>query len=156
MSDEEVKRVVRFLTSRSTAVYDESITAARSGVSESAFDEGEEVDDALFHESRRVVTEAGRASTSLLQRRLRIGYARAARIMDLLEEKGIIGPPDGARPRDVLVRNTDDAGSVSSPVHAGEHERPNMSSTPPYAGDDADTAPPRLSSPRRFPPPDVE
>lgn len=155
VSEEEVKRVVRFLTSKGAAAYDESVTAARSGASESAFDENEEVDDALFHESRRVVVEAGRASTSLLQRRLRIGYARAARIMDLLEERGIIGPPDGARPREVLIStmDDDDAGPrLTTPSNTG-HESDVFSAPSESSETENSDAPPFRSPPsRRFPP----
>ena len=61
-----------------------------------------DVDDDLYAEAKAAVEEAGRASTSYLQRKLRIGYSRAARLMDLLEEKGVIGAADGSRPRDVL------------------------------------------------------
>lgn len=61
-------------------------------------------DDTMYEEAREVVVKAGRASTSFLQRRLRVGYSRAARLMDLLEERGIIGPGDGAKPREILVR----------------------------------------------------
>ena len=60
----------------------------------------EDVDDDLYMEAKAAVEEAGRASTSYLQRKLRIGYSRAARLMDLLEEKGVIGPADGSRPRE--------------------------------------------------------
>lgn len=60
-------------------------------------------EDPLLEEAKRVVVEAGKASASLLQRRLRIGYARAARLIDILEQKGIVGPAEGAKPRDVLV-----------------------------------------------------
>jgi S-DNA-T family DNA segregation ATPase FtsK/SpoIIIE len=63
----------------------------------------DDADDDLFEEAKQTVEEAGKASTSLLQRKLRVGYARAARLMDVLEAKGIIGPQDGARPRDVLT-----------------------------------------------------
>ncbi|MEA2701730.1 MAG: segregation ATPase FtsK/SpoIIIE, family [Candidatus Parcubacteria bacterium] len=59
-------------------------------------------DDDLYPDAKAAVEEAGRASTSYLQRKLRIGYSRAARLMDILEEKGVIGPADGSRPRDVL------------------------------------------------------
>ncbi|MFQ5541101.1 MAG: DNA translocase FtsK, partial [Candidatus Paceibacteria bacterium] len=59
-------------------------------------------------EARRTVEEAGKASTSFLQRKLRIGYARAARLMDILEENGIIGPADGAKPREVFSAAEDD------------------------------------------------
>src|ERR1700681_553183 len=62
----------------------------------------EDVDDTLYQEAVRVVCEAGRASTSTLQRRLRIGYGRAARLIDLMEKDGIVGPPDGTKPREVL------------------------------------------------------
>ncbi|MBP9816908.1 MAG: cell division protein FtsK, partial [Candidatus Pacebacteria bacterium] len=66
--------------------------------------EDDDVDDDMYAEAKVAVEEAGRASTSYLQRKLRIGYSRAARLMDLLEEKGVIGAADGSRPRDVLSR----------------------------------------------------
>lgn len=69
--------------------------------------EDSDVDDELYGEARQSVEEAGRASTSYLQRKLRIGYSRAARIMDLLEEKGVIGPADGSRPREILSHTED-------------------------------------------------
>ena len=64
----------------------------------------EGADDALYEEAVRVVCEMGRASTSTLQRRLRIGYGRAARLIDLMEKDGIVGPPDGSKPREVLKK----------------------------------------------------
>jgi S-DNA-T family DNA segregation ATPase FtsK/SpoIIIE len=64
-----------------------------------------DVDDDLYTEAKSAVEEAGRASTSYLQRKLRIGYSRAARLMDILEEKGVIGAADGSRPRDVLSQH---------------------------------------------------
>ena len=59
-------------------------------------------DDELYEEAKRFVTEAGKASTSYIQRKLRVGYSRAARLMDLLEERGVIGASDGARPREII------------------------------------------------------
>ena len=56
----------------------------------------------MYDEAVRVVCEMGKASTSILQRRLRLGYGRAARLLDIMEKDGIIGPPDGSRPREVL------------------------------------------------------
>ena len=64
--------------------------------------------DPLADEAIRVVCQYDRASASLLQRKLSIGYARAARILDTLEEMGIVGPGEGSKPRDVLVRNADE------------------------------------------------
>ena len=63
----------------------------------------EEIDDELYEEAKKLVAEAQKASASYLQRRLRIGYARAARILDLLEEQGFIGPGEGAKPREILA-----------------------------------------------------
>ena len=63
---------------------------------------GEDVDVALYQDAVRICCEMGRASTSTLQRRLRIGYGRAAHLIDLMEKDGIVGPPDGTRPREVL------------------------------------------------------
>ncbi len=75
---------------------------------------GVEDRDDLFEEAVRTVCQYDRASASLLQRRLRIGYARAARIIDELEAAGVIGVGDGAKPRDVLVRNADEYFAASS------------------------------------------
>ncbi len=68
-------------------------------------DDGADVDDDLYEEARDTIMKAGKASTSYLQRKLRIGYARAARLMDLLEEKGVIGAGEGAKPREVLMKD---------------------------------------------------
>ncbi len=79
----------------------------------------DDVDDDMYLEAKTAVEEAGRASTSYLQRKLRIGYSRAARLMDILEEKGVIGPADGSRPRDVLTgakAGAPEPESVSEPV----------------------------------------
>ncbi len=67
-----------------------------------------ESDDELWHDAVKIVIESKKASTSLLQRRLRIGYGRAARIIETMEEKGIVGPADGSRPREVLISSLDD------------------------------------------------
>jgi len=80
--------------------------------------EDDDVDDDLYGQARAAVEEAGRASTSYLQRKLRIGYSRAARLMDLLEEKGVIGAADGSRPRDILAQ-----GGGAAPTKEEEEER---------------------------------
>lgn len=119
VSEEEVRRVVSYLLRLGEAEYDEAVTDAGEPTTGIPLEgEDDSVDEALFNDAKRVVVEARRASTSLLQRRLRIGYARAARIMDLLEEKGIIGPPDGARPREVLVADAGNQKSEAGTEHA--------------------------------------
>jgi S-DNA-T family DNA segregation ATPase FtsK/SpoIIIE len=80
-------------------------------------------DDSMYEEAREVVVKAGRASTSFLQRRLRVGYSRAARLMDVLEERGIIGPQDGAKPREVLLRP--DALTSGGGAPGADEEEPN-------------------------------
>ena len=64
-------------------------------------------DDELYEDARMTVIEAGKASTSYLQRKLGVGYARAARLIDMLEERGVIGPGSGAKPREVLIKQGD-------------------------------------------------
>jgi len=103
ISEEEVKRVSEFLAGNGTPEYDLSITTQQSqSMGGGSFDGEGDVDDALISDAIKIVRESKKASTSLLQRRLRIGYSRAARIIDVLEQKGIVGPADGAKPREVL------------------------------------------------------
>ena len=110
ISEGEVKKVTDFL--RSNADGTEILTtpidlngsvSAGSGGGMFANNDDDDIDDDMFEEARETVIRAGKASTSYLQRKLRVGYARAARLMDILEEKGVIGPADGSKPRDVLV-----------------------------------------------------
>ena len=110
ISEQEVKRVTKFLSDHNRGLEETPIDFSLGGRSNAVFsssleDASLEDDDALYDEARTVVTEAGKASTSYLQRRLRVGYARAARLMDLLEERGVIGPSDGAKPRMVISRS---------------------------------------------------
>lgn len=108
LSDAEIERVVDFLKKEGTPEYNHAITeTARTGT---VLDDGDD-GDPLLDEAIQAIIQAGRASTSLLQRRLKIGYGRAARVMDLLEERGVIGPGEGAKPREVLVTEWPPAGS---------------------------------------------
>jgi len=82
----------------------------------------DEEDDELYGAAKQTVIEAGKASTSYLQRKLGVGYARAARLMDLLEERGVIGPSDGAKPRDIIgAGNADEL--AREPESEPEEER---------------------------------
>src|SRR5205085_5754531 len=74
----------------------------------SSMNDGDTADEPIFRDAVRVVVEAHKASTSLLQRRLRIGYGKAARLIESMEEQGIIGAADGSRPREVLVSSVDE------------------------------------------------
>lgn len=106
VTDKEIRSVTDFLKREGAAEYDESIINYNpKGASGGGMSGGgdHEVDDALFEEAKDLVVQTGKASASLLQRRLRVGYARAARLLDILEEEGVIGPADGAKPRDVLI-----------------------------------------------------
>ena len=105
VSDSEVKKLVEFLKeSGGKPQYAEDVTTAFIGKIATTSPAEE---DKLFEDAIRVVCEYDRASASLLQRRLKIGYARAARILDQLEASGIVGPPEGSKPRDVLIRNAE-------------------------------------------------
>ncbi len=105
VSDKEIKKVVEFLSKQNKADYSENITQARTAQGTIFGGNRSESggDDYLYNEAREVVIQSGKASASLLQRRLRVGYARAARLLDMLEENGVVGPGDGAKPREVLV-----------------------------------------------------
>lgn len=104
ISEQEVKQIVSYIKKHNEPTADGISLSGETSSPNAIFSASleDDADDDLFAEAKQVVEEAGKASTSYLQRKLRIGYARAARLMDILEEKGVIGPADGARPRDVL------------------------------------------------------
>src|SRR5207253_2958996 len=109
VTEEEITSVCDFWREQAQAKYQEELLAApkdedgkTEGAADGGVEGGEDVDDDLYQDAIRVVCDAGRASTSTLQRRLRIGYGRAARLIDLMEKDGIVGPPDGTKPREVL------------------------------------------------------
>ena len=115
ISETEVKKVVQYLINAYKDEVTEEIILTAGSISndKSIFestleDENSEDEDEMYEEARACVIEAGRASTSYLQRKLKLGYARAARLMDTLEERGVIGPGDGAKPREVLEKISKD------------------------------------------------
>lgn len=114
VNDKEIKAVTDFLRRKGEVEYDEEITNYKAKNASSRANGGshDEIDDDMFEEAKELSIQTGKISASLLQRRLRIGYARAARLLDLMEQEGIIGPPDGARPREVLISSSD---SIDNP-----------------------------------------
>ena len=107
VSEKEVKKVAEFLGRQNKTEFAEDITEAKTGQSTIwNGDDGGSIDDDLYAQAKKLVIESGKASASLLQRRLRVGYARAARLLDILEDQGIVGPGDGAKPREILVGGT--------------------------------------------------
>jgi S-DNA-T family DNA segregation ATPase FtsK/SpoIIIE len=106
VTESEINRVVDFWKEQATPEYDQSLLLAPPAEDSEISDEagGSEGQDAMYEDALRVVVEMGKASTSTLQRRLRLGYGRAARILDMMYRDGIIGPPDGSKPREVLKR----------------------------------------------------
>ena len=106
VSEEEIEKVVNFVCEQQKAQYDESLTEMKNDASSrnDGYSSDEEYEDPLYNEIVDYVIQAGKISASLIQRKYRLGYNRAARIIDLLEERGIIGPPNGSKPREVLVK----------------------------------------------------
>ena len=104
ISDDEIKAVVDYTISQQKAMYDTSLTIADEDRGATTMVEDDDYEEPLYNEIREFVITQGKASASLLQRRFRLGYNRAARCIDLLEERGIVGPPNGAKPREVLVK----------------------------------------------------
>jgi S-DNA-T family DNA segregation ATPase FtsK/SpoIIIE len=113
VTDEEVMKITDHLRLQSPPQYNDEVVSqpvqlnGKGGVVMD-FDSNSDGHDDMFMDAVRVVVDSGKASASLLQRRLRVGYARAARLIEEMEEQGIIGPADGARPRDVLVSSLDE------------------------------------------------
>ncbi|MEM6997664.1 MAG: DNA translocase FtsK 4TM domain-containing protein [Patescibacteria group bacterium] len=114
IDDDETMKVCDFLRQQRPPQYDDEVVSqpvqfnGKGGVVAPMDGSGMDADDDMWRDAVTVVVEGGKASTSLLQRRLRIGYARAARIIESMEEQGIIGPADGSRPREVLVGSLED------------------------------------------------
>ena len=112
VSEEEIEKLVNYTIGQQKAIYDESLTVDRSESSSSSsggqagddYSSADEYDDPIYNEVVDFAVSAGKISASLIQRKFRLGYNRAARIIDLLEERGIIGPPNGSKPREVLVK----------------------------------------------------
>lgn len=112
IDDVETVKVTDFLRMQRPPQYDDEVVSQPvqlNGKGGIVADYGaNDANDDMWKDAVRVVIEGGKASTSLLQRRLRVGYARAARLIETMEEQGIVGPADGARPREVLVRSMDE------------------------------------------------
>jgi len=129
ITDEETNKVTDFIRAQREPQYDEEVVSqpvqlnGRGGIVANIDD----TDEPLFKDAVRVVIEGRKASTSLLQRRLRIGYSKAARIIEGMEEQGIIGPADGSRPREVLVNSMDDVfGGGDNHEQESRHDTPEV------------------------------
>ncbi len=120
VSEKEVERVSQFLKARGQPDYmTEVVDKPAPQIGGSLEDLG---DDELLNEAKQVILQADKASASLLQRRLRVGYARAARILDLLEEQGFIGPGEGAKPREILAKARMSDMPMAAPSDVNEPE----------------------------------
>ncbi|MCZ9851591.1 DNA translocase FtsK [Brachyspira hyodysenteriae] len=105
VSDNEVKKVVDYLSGQMSPMFDESLIAALEGsdADDRNTDEEDILDEELWEDAVQLVARTGKASASFLQRRLKIGYNRAARIVEIMERQGIVGPENGSKPREVLI-----------------------------------------------------
>lgn len=118
VTDEEVVKITDYLRLQSPPQYNDEVVSqpvqlnGKGGIIMD-FDTNNDGRDDMFMDAVRVVVDSGKASASLLQRRLRVGYSRAARLMEEMEEQGIVGPADGARPRDVLISSLDEVFGTS-------------------------------------------
>ncbi len=124
VSEEEVKKVVAFIVGNNEGLAEEIIdmgpSSEASDRSSSSSDFGDEAsgdDDTLYEEAKDIVIQSGKASSSLLQRKLKVGYARAARLLDMLEERGVVGVGQGAKPREVY------SGSSATDEYANEFDK---------------------------------
>ncbi len=124
ISEDEIKNVVSYLKMQDSAHALDSINLdEKSGGSGDSFigminDDDSDDDDELYEDAKQAVIEAGKASTSYIQRKLRVGYSRAARLVDLLEERGVIGAADGSKPREILGNGGGNAGDGDNDTEA--------------------------------------
>jgi DNA segregation ATPase FtsK/SpoIIIE, S-DNA-T family len=103
VTDEEIRRLVEFVSAQGRPAFDPAMHEKLNAAGSSSEEEVSEEDEELVEKCLEIIRQEKRASTSLLQRRLRLGYTRAARIVDILEQRGILGPGEGAKPREILV-----------------------------------------------------
>jgi S-DNA-T family DNA segregation ATPase FtsK/SpoIIIE len=107
VGEDQVKSVVSFIKKHNIGLPDEIVLGEvlddDRSIASSSVDDND--DDELYEDAKAVVIDAGKASTSYIQRKLKVGYSRAARLIDLLEERGVVGPADGAKPREVMTQS---------------------------------------------------
>ncbi|MGA2263016.1 MAG: DNA translocase FtsK, partial [Acidobacteriota bacterium] len=104
VSEKEAQQIVEHLRKQGRPMYNDSVLSyGEEELDESGNPMDDQVEDSLYKDAVRVVVSDGRASTSLLQRRLSIGYGRAAKLVDMMHKNGLVGPAEGSKPRDVLV-----------------------------------------------------
>lgn len=109
ISEAETEAIITFLKEQGNASYDESVTAAVQEEENDSEVAGDEAYDERYDEAVNLVCESGQASISMVQRRLRVGYNRAARMIEMMEKEGVVGPADGAKPREVFARRDYDS-----------------------------------------------
>jgi S-DNA-T family DNA segregation ATPase FtsK/SpoIIIE len=120
VTDDELNRVIEHVKEQAQPVFEMEIKNKLEKASSTSMDDGS--DDELLEQAIEIIRETQRASTSSLQRRLRIGYTRAARIIDILEERGIVGPPNGSGPREILIDLDVDIPDTDEAFPEGEGE----------------------------------
>jgi S-DNA-T family DNA segregation ATPase FtsK/SpoIIIE len=111
VSENEIKKAVDHLKAQGKPVYDESILKPRDEEGEGGGGEEDELSDELYDQALATVSEMRAVSISMLQRKMRIGYNRAARMIERMERDGVVGPADGAKPREVLIRGVGEMGA---------------------------------------------
>ena len=119
VSDNEIRKVVRYIKDKSGEPdYNTNITEKQTvkGMAAYGLSGNDEDNDDLLEQAKEIVINTGRASTSLLQRRLSVGYGRAAKMLDLLEAQGVIGPPNGSKPREIMIDQVQYEGMISQGV----------------------------------------
>ncbi len=102
VTESEIVHICDFWRAQARARYHEEFLRFPKETERETSEEALEVDDELYDDAVRIVFELGKASTSTLQRRLRIGYGRAARLIDMMQQEGLVGPPEGSKPREVI------------------------------------------------------
>ncbi|MCA9358879.1 DNA translocase FtsK [Candidatus Kaiserbacteria bacterium] len=128
VSEEEIKKVVDYLKNQDAHELDSiNLDEAQDQSNDAVFNSmvGDDADDDLYNDAKLAVMEAGKASTSYIQRKLRVGYSRAARLMDLLEENGVIGPADGSKAREILATSSQEESYESDDESEDNENNPN-------------------------------